>query len=241
MKKCYALVIVLVITVFQLYSQKTKDVLYLKNGSVINGTIFEISDNQIKIRAIDRNIFVFKTDEVDKYIKQAIGYEGRKKSGFGLALESGFLLGSQNSNPSLPFSFDCLGSYTVSTSNIFGIGAGVEFFEQSYLPVFIEYKRLIFDRKTAPFLFLRGGSLLHGAKNDHDGSYNPNDQINIYKNGVLLTIGTGISWCSEYSETYLSFAYRYSAISRIQQDYSQAPVTYKNFYNRLEIKFGFKF
>jgi hypothetical protein len=59
MKKTCVLAIFLVITGIQLYSQRTRDVLYLKNGSVINGTIIEINDNQIKIQAIDKNIFVF--------------------------------------------------------------------------------------------------------------------------------------------------------------------------------------
>jgi hypothetical protein len=241
MKKIYILAIFLIITSIQLYSQRTTDVLYLKNGSIINGTIIEINDNQIKVRAIDKSIFVFKTEEVSKYVKEASGYNGRKNQGLGLALESGFLMGPQNAEYVMPFSFNCLVNYTVFTKNMVGIGSGVEFLGHSFLPLFLEYKRLIFDRKTAPFLFIRGGGVFHGDKNDNKGSYSQYDPVIKYKNGFSATVGTGISWSSNYNETYLSFAYRYFTTSYTQNTLYQPEVTFKNFYNRLEIKFGFKF
>jgi hypothetical protein len=240
MKKVYVLSILLFITVFQLSSQ-TRDVLYLKNGSIIYGSLIEITDNQYKIRTSDKSIFVFKADEVEKYVKSANGFQGRKQSGFGMALESGFLMGAPDTEHPMPFSFNCLLNYTLSSTNVFGFGTGVEFISEPYVPVFLEYKRLIFNRKTAPFLFIRGGSLIH-AKNDDTGSLTYQyDPINKYKNGVSLSVGTGISWCYEYSETYLSFAYRYATTSYVQSVRGDAPVTFKNYYNRLEIKFGFKF
>lgn len=240
MRKICLLAILLFITVSQSYSQ-TRDVLYLKNGSIIYGSLIEITDNQYKIRTSDKSIFVFKAEEVEKYVKSLNGFEGRKNAGFGMALESGFLMGSPDTQHPMPFSFNCLFNYTLNSSNIFGIGTGVEFISEPYVPLFLEYKRLLFNRKTAPFLFARGGGLLH-AKNDDSGSLtNQYDPINKYKNGVSLAIGTGISWCYEYSETYLSFAYRYATTSYVQDVYNHAPVTYKSYYNRLEIKFGFKF
>lgn len=240
MRKIYLLAILLFITLFQSYSQ-TRDVLYLKNGSIIYGKLIEITDNQYKIRTSDKSIFVFKDEEVEKYVKSMNEFEGRKNAGFGMALESGFLMGSPETEHPMPFSFNCLFNYTLNSVNLFGIGTGVEFISEPYLPLFLEYKRLIFNRKTAPFFFVRGGSLLH-AKNDNTESLTYQyDPINKYKNGATFSIGTGISWCYEYSETYLSFAYRYAATSYVQNVYNHAPVTFKNYLNRLEIKFGFKF
>lgn len=242
MKRNLLLAIFLVITASQLYSQRSKDVLYLKNGSIINGTIIEINDNQIKIRSADKNIFGFKTEEVDKYVKESTSYNGRKENGLGLAFESGFLMGPQHAEYVMPFSFNCLLNYTLFTKNIASVGTGVEFIGQSYMPLFIEYKRLIFDRKTAPFLFARGGSMLHSDKDEStDRTYTSYDQVKKYKNGISLAVGTGISWSNGYNETYLSFAYRYALLSYVQKDYNQPPVTFKNYYNRLEVKFGFKF
>jgi hypothetical protein len=47
------------------------DVLYLKNGSIIKGTITEMVPNQtIKIKMADGSLFVFKMEEVEKFVKE---------------------------------------------------------------------------------------------------------------------------------------------------------------------------
>ena len=47
------------------------DVVYLKNGSIIRGIIIEQIPNQsIKIQTNDRNVFVFKYDEIEKISKE---------------------------------------------------------------------------------------------------------------------------------------------------------------------------
>lgn len=243
MKKIVYICIILVFSGINSLAQKSKDVLYLKNGSVINGTLFEISDNSVKIRTSDKSIFVYNTSEVEKYVKEsATVFEGRKKSGLGFALESGFLMGDQQSENPMPFSFNFLLSLTAKTKNIVSLGSGVEFIGRSYSPVYIEYKRLIFDRKTTPFVFCRGGALTHLSQDGESSSTYPqyNTHTN-YKGGVSFSAGTGISWSNQYNETYLSFAYRYFETSYKEVDYLQHETKFNNYYNRLEIKFGFKF
>ena len=47
------------------------DVVQLKNGSIIKGTIIEqVPDSQIKIKTKDENIFVYKMDEIEKITKE---------------------------------------------------------------------------------------------------------------------------------------------------------------------------
>jgi len=51
--------------------QNLQDVVYLKNGGVIRGLIIEQVPNQsIKIQTADRNVFVFKMDEILKITKE---------------------------------------------------------------------------------------------------------------------------------------------------------------------------
>lgn len=51
--------------------QQFLDVVYLKNGSVIKGTIIEQVPNvQIKIQTKDGNIFVYKIEEIEKMTKE---------------------------------------------------------------------------------------------------------------------------------------------------------------------------
>lgn len=53
--------------------EKYEDVVYLKNGSIIHGTIIEqVTGESIKIKTNDGNTFVFKMDEIEKTTKEAI-------------------------------------------------------------------------------------------------------------------------------------------------------------------------
>ena len=57
-----------------------EDVVYLKNGSIIRGTIVEqIPNESIKIQS-DRNLFVFKMDEVLKITKEEVVIPAEKKA-----------------------------------------------------------------------------------------------------------------------------------------------------------------
>ena len=241
MKKQFVIILLLALIVWPAFSQKSKDAVYLKNGSIIYGKLIEISDNVYKIQTSDGSLFNFRSDEVEKFIKETPRFESRKTSGPGFALEGGLLVGSQSSEVSAPFSFNIILNLTSSTKNIFGIGSGVEFLGSTFSPVFIEVKRLLNDKKTAPFVFMRGGALIHTGGNDDEDPYNPYYYPRSYKGGGTFLIGTGISWAKEDIEAYLSFGYRYAQTSYKQGNYNDVVYTYKNNYNRLEIKFGFKF
>jgi hypothetical protein len=242
MKKQFILLILAVTIVTPLSAQRSKDALYLKNGSIIYGKLLEISDNKYRIETSDKSLFIFSNDEVDKFVKEIPHFDGRKISGSGFALEAGLLTGAQNNDLEAPFSFNILFNYTVATKNILGIGTGVEFLNSTFAPLFLEYKRILYDRKITPFIFIRGGGLAHfGGDNDTDDNNYPYNYAKDYKGGASFGLGTGISWAKEESETYLTFAYRYAHTSYQQDDYNNVTYTYKNNFNRLEIKFGFKF
>jgi len=241
MKKNLILLIMLTTIILPLSAQKTKDALYLKNGSVIYGKLLEISENRYKIQTSDGSLFNYSSDEVDKFLKESPRFEGRKTSGAGFAVETGLLIGSQNSEFDAPFSFNIILNYTTMTKHILGIGSGVEFMGSTFSPLYLEYKRLFNEKKTAPFIFFRSGALIHTGGNDESDPYNQYYHPKDYKGGISLAVGTGISWAKEDLETYLSFAYRYAQTSYKQQNYNDILYTYKNYYNRLEIKFGFKF
>lgn len=243
MKKLFASVIILIFTLMPLSAQKKKDILYLKNGSTIYGKLIEVNDSQYKIKTADGSIFIYSSPEVEKFINETPLFEGRKKKGVGIAMEAGFLVGAQSSEYKSPFSFNIIGNLTLNTKNIFGIGSGVEYLGKSFTPLFLEYKYLFFDRKSAPFIFVRGGKLFHikGDSESSDFSYPQYNYRKSYEGGASFTIGTGISWVNEDGETYLSFAYRYAQTSYAMENYNSQTETFKNSYNRLEVKFGFKF
>ena len=53
------------------YAQRpSRDVIHLKNGSIIKGTIIPANDGIIKIQTQDGSVFVYKTEEVEIYAKE---------------------------------------------------------------------------------------------------------------------------------------------------------------------------
>ncbi len=243
MKKKILFIIFLIITGLQLSGQKTKDVLYLKNGSMIFGKLVEIYADQYKMQTSDGSILIFPSLEVEKFTKEMPYFNGRKTNGFSFSLEAGLLAGSQNSKYFAPFSFNFLAGIISNTKNTTSIGSGVEFIGRPYTPLFLEYKYVVYDRKTSPFIFARGGAVLPlgGEESSSSYVYQPENSSKNYKGGASFTFGSGISWAKADYETYLSFAYRYAHTSYVQYEYNLGDVTYANTLNRLEIKFGFKF
>ena len=56
----------------QVFAQQMEDVVYLKNGGVVRGTIVEqIPDESLKIQTRDGNVLVFTMDEIAKLSKEA--------------------------------------------------------------------------------------------------------------------------------------------------------------------------
>ena len=242
MKNLLLSILMLIFIIFPLTAQKTKDVLYLKNGSIIYGKLIEIFEDQYKIRTSDGSIFIYKSTEVEKFAKESPVFDGRKAEGFGFSLEAGLLAGAQHTDYSAPFSFNFLAGITRNTKNIISVGSGVEFIGKPFTPLFLEYKYLIFDTKTAPFIFARGGALFHIGGGDDPEYYAPSEYTPYnYKGGGSFAFGSGISWAKTDYEAFLSFAYRYAHTSYDKNDYSKGKITYENSLNRLEIKFGFRF
>ncbi len=155
MKKLLFLAAMLIIFFVPLSAQRNKDVLYLKNGSIIYGKLMEVTDNQYKIKTSDGSIFIYSSTEVDKFVNEMAHFDGRRKSGIGFSLDAGLLIGPQSSEYKAPFSFDVLGNITSNTKNIFSLGTGVEYLGQSFTPLFLEYKYLFNDQKNDPLPFCK--------------------------------------------------------------------------------------
>ena len=65
MKKLSLLVIILIFTVITVSAQRKKDVLYLKNGSIIYGKLMEANDNQYTIKTPDGSILIYAYNRLE--------------------------------------------------------------------------------------------------------------------------------------------------------------------------------
>ena len=71
MNKVFLVIVVLLISI-NAFSQSGKDVVHLKNGSVITGYIIEERPNVSVTLKSGENTFVFKIDEVEKITRQSL-------------------------------------------------------------------------------------------------------------------------------------------------------------------------
>ena len=86
------LIISILLTLSFLFSQEYEDVIYLKNGSIIYGTIIEhVPGDYYKIKS-ERNIFVFKIDEIEKFSKEEKKSEGKSDGPHGYHTEKWYFL-----------------------------------------------------------------------------------------------------------------------------------------------------
>ena len=71
MKRIILTLLLIVFCVVSAAAQQWVEVVYLKNGGVIRGTVIEqIPNETIKIQTADGSVFVYKIDEVEKISKE---------------------------------------------------------------------------------------------------------------------------------------------------------------------------
>ena len=252
MKNSIIFTAILLILSASAFSQKNKDALFLKNGSQLFGKMEQLGGNKFALRTSDGSLFVFDSTEVDHFVIQDNASVARKKQGFGLGTEIGFLAGPQNSQYPAPFSFGFSTSYTFGTRYMAEAGSGLEFIGHSYMPFYGGFRYYFRESRTAPFIFGRAGYMVMISENEGetvyyplwDSYYPPNywyTDDREYNGGPTFTVGMGASFAISDMETYMSFAYRHFSTNEIVSTSTSQTETFFYYYNRLEIKFGIRF
>ena len=71
MKKIVFVLALVLSCMISMAQNNTRDVVYLKNGSIIKGEIIELSSNEnIKIQTVDGSVYVYPFDQVEKIEKE---------------------------------------------------------------------------------------------------------------------------------------------------------------------------
>ncbi len=226
-------------------SQSTQlDIIYLKNGSIIKGYITEYNkDNKITIKTIDEYTLEFQLDDVE-IIKREETKNELNPPGF--YLDKGFinyttlglLVGNGNNNKQAPFSLMMTNSYLFANRISLGGGFGLEFFEESMLPVYLDLKYHFNNRKISPYTSLKTGySFSLDKKRTSDDYWNYEQKC---LGGYLVNAEMGMTInLQSYNALIFSFGYRHQLLSYIQ-DYPYEIKT-GQYYNRFSIRFGFVF
>jgi hypothetical protein len=212
---------------------KKEDVIYLKNESVIRGTIIDRNDTRIKIQAGDGSIWVYATGEIIRVTKENKygSYEYNRK-GFAHFTELGPLVAGKTSIDGVTtaaFSFQTVNGYRFSQYLFAGAGVGVDLYATQTMVPLIASLRGDFSVKgtVIPFYIAEGGYSINITQSSPGNTD--------FKGGVTYAFGLGAKIPFNRSAGFLvSFAYRYQASS-----YYLNTVKKEIQYNRLAIRAGF--
>jgi hypothetical protein len=178
MKKYLALLLFALITTVSFGQSNYQDVVYLKNGSIIRGTITEqVPNKSIKIETADRSVFVYQMDEIEKLTKEVIqGKSGGSLSNSGLQsgykgiVELGYQIGTGDYGMDR-LKLNIINGYQINPYFSLGFGTGLRYYfdaEAALIPVFADFRANFMNNKISPYLSL-GVGYSFDATNDFEG------------------------------------------------------------------------
>jgi hypothetical protein len=179
-----------------------RDIVYLKNGSIIKGYILEMIPNgTIKIRTTDGSIFIYKMDEVDKTSKEASevavksadsaqatkGDEQKSEEafmtrGYILIVRGGPNLHVGENDPTIDASLGIINA--VQVNEYLSIGVGIEGTSYAYdqtgantaliFPIFFDTRFYVPRQRVQPMFGFQFGYSFVNNKNAPTDPYNAN-------------------------------------------------------------------
>ena len=217
MKKYLALLLFALITTVSFGQSNYQDVVYLKNGSIIRGTIIEqVPNKSIKIETADRSVFVYQMDEIEKLTKEVIqGKSGGSLSNSGLQsgykgiVELGYQIGTGDYGMDR-LKLNIINGYQINPYFSLGFGTGLRYYfdaEAALIPLFADFRANFIDNKISPYLSL-GVGYSFDATNDFEGV------------GFLLNPTVGVSFkVSDKSAVNVGLGYEMQKMKFFYYDY----------------------
>jgi sRNA-binding regulator protein Hfq len=250
MRKIALLGVLLLLTV-GLHAQKSrKEVIYLQSGSVLKGRIVQVDDHKVAVQS-GRNLWILDNSDIDTIasvwkVDNTPATIGSKN--FFMKASGGVLAGSSDNAKDTPFSFDASSNFRLFSTFYSGIGAGVDFLEESYMPVFLNLEFHFRKSQFTPFLGVQGGYMvpLDGEVKTQNTYYydvyygygysGPQSLDN--KGGLMVNPSFGfVSHINKNLGWTLSFGYRYHQITLKGDDHYELETNY----NRFSVKVGIIF
>lgn len=242
--KNFLMVIVLLGTAFlSLQAQKNLvDVVYLKNGSIIRGSITEIvPDSIVKMEMAGGSMLIFKSNEVKLISKEAVQKKERIKNvslsrGYRFGFDGGWIFASSDNNNKSPFSIHIINHYHVFSSTAVGIGGGIEFFDITQAPLFLDLRQYLNRKSYAVYLFVQGGALFPVGPNH----YQRYGYLTKGKEGYMVNPGLGFLFpLGERAGMTVSISYRYQEMKSVIEDYYKTDYRLTEKMNRVNLRIGF--
>ena len=173
------------------FATMAQDVVYLKNGSVIKGSVIEMVPNQsIKVQTADGSLFVYQMNEVDRIERDAKKQNNEVEEitddylqrGFRGLLDLGAHFGFADAFDNYQISVAFTGGYQIN--RMLFVGAGIaptlNLYDDEYydevetsflLPIYSAIRLDFINKKVTPFLDGRIGYYLNTEDMDYNGLY----------------------------------------------------------------------
>ncbi|MEO8069208.1 MAG: hypothetical protein ABI599_16030 [Flavobacteriales bacterium] len=214
-----------VLPAFVLAQENMEDVIYLKNGSVIHGVIIEQVPNvSLKIQTADRNVFVFRIEEVDKITKEPLAGKAKpsgrsetaasfsneelKQRGYSAIAELNMGIGYNGFGEKSSFGVQVINGYQVNPNLFAGIGIGLNqhFSGVAFAPIFLDVRVNFLRQRVSPFIDLAGGWAIGLTDDDEGGVYaNPSLGVKFFvsrRTALQLSLGFRYQEGTERIETW---------------------------------------
>jgi hypothetical protein len=217
-----------------LRSQKTDDVLFFANGSIIRGTLTEQNDSVIKIMTCCGSIFAYPAREVLRVTREKKVHNEASipPTGYLNFTSFGVLIGSPDDQKKAPFSALMEHNYRLNKYFAPGLFLGFEQLNENVIPLGINMKFLSPVGRTGLFASFGGGYSVSLEKPDEVG-------MKKATGGLMAGLETGIMIpVSRGSALTLAIGYRYNKLHYRLNDYWRGDYERNRTFNRFVIRFG---
>lgn len=212
-KKIVVLVLALTSAVF---SVSARDILSLKNGSVIKGELIEATGEQVKFKTADGSLWVYGMSEVisvtkEKQAEETVAEETEaapkkkkefSKKGYRTQIEQTIDFGDFGA-----FGYDAIFGYQFNSHLQLGGGIGLRALSDEVrgdgfgVPLYADFKVNFLKTKVTPFFDLKAGSLITA-----DPTFYFSSSVGVkihFSKARALSISTGVAWAGcEYYDYY---------------------------------------
>ena len=183
--KRIVIILAMIASSMSLLAQNLQEVVYLKNGSIIKGTIIEqVPNESLKIQTADGSIFVYKISEVEKITKEAtkpttinrpvvVNYDEEEEEedddntsgnglsgGFRMIIETGYQYAMTEDSSGSPI-LNVIWGGPLGSHFFIGGGVGIRYYTGDIgalaLPIYANIRWDIINRRVTPFIDAKGG------------------------------------------------------------------------------------
>jgi hypothetical protein len=236
------LVFLLLIAAGPLTAQEfSEDVVYLKNGSIIRGTILEQKPGEyIKIATHDRNIWVFKMEEVEKITRETVVIKGKepvmlRPDGYYNVSEVGFSISRQMwGGYSTGFSANTINGYKFNRFLATGVLVGIDhYYGLPMIPMGVDVRGTLLKRSVSPYYYAQAAySVPMPYEND----------LADYDGDIMLQAGMGMLFAiNEDFGMVISTGYKVQKLTKRYENWGGSETTENNSYKRISFKLGLMF